>query len=184
MPRLVHVALSWTVIEWKPVDTWKKITLPALIAAGAKSALIDRSVYVIRLNGNFAIQYPKGESPTVYIGEGNFSSRITMHRKWAAELKELVGDFSFQVCLATPRVQNNDLTYKDCESVLLGRFGQRFKSAPLWNKQFEKRKFPHHTYSAKQLDYAICKRSGAKYEWAIRPMPSSSFWRSYGKTHV
>ena len=184
MPTPVHVALNWYVIDWDPLDTWQKTTLPALIAAGVNPKLIDRSVYVIRLNGNFAIHYPKGESPTVYIGEGKFSSRITMHRKWAKQLTELVGEFSFQICIATPQVQNNRLAHTDCEAVLLDRFGQKFKSAPLWNKQFEKRRFLHHEYSKQQLDYAICKRSGAKYKWAIRPMPSSVFWRSYGKTHV
>jgi hypothetical protein len=183
MPPPVHVALSWTVIDWHPDDTWKKTTLPALIAAGVDPNLIDRSVYVIRLNGNFCVHYPNGESPTVYVGEGRFGSRINSHRKWAAELKELIGTYSFQVCVATPRVKKNDRAYLDCEAVLLDRFGKKFQSAPLWNKQFESRKFPHHVYSDRQVDYALCKRSGAKYMWAIRPMPSSSFHRSYGKTH-
>jgi hypothetical protein len=183
MRNPVQVALGWTVIDWNPDDTWKKTTFPALQDAGISQNDIDRCVYVIRLNGDFCIQYPNGESPTVYIGEGNFGSRVTSHRKWAAELKELVGEYSFQVCVATPRVKNNDQTYKDCEAVLLDRFGVKFSSAPLWNKQFESRRFPHHVYSEKQVDYAISKRSGAKYKWAIQPMPSSPFHRSYGKTH-
>lgn len=183
MKPSIHVALSWTVIDWHPDDTWKKITLPSLAEAGADISNIDRSVYVVRLNGDYAIHYPNGESPVVYIGEGNFGSRINSHRKWAAELQELVGGYLFQVCLATPRVQKSEFAYRDCEAVLLDRFGEKFNSAPLWNKQFESRLFPHHVYSSRSLDYALCKRSGAKYKWAIRPMRSSSFFRSYGKTH-
>ena len=179
----VRVSLSWSVIDWHPEDTWKKVTLPALLEAGVKPHLIDRSVYVIRLNGDYAVDYPGGQSPAVYIGEGSFSRRINCHRKWAAELQELVGKYIFQVCIATPRVKNQEKTYRDCEAVLLDQFGKKFKSAPLWNKQFETRLFPHHVYAPRSLDYALCKRSGAKYKWAIRPMPSSVFYRSYGKTH-
>jgi hypothetical protein len=184
MAKPVNVALRWHVITWSPNETWKKQTLPALLAAGANPDQIDRSVYVIRLNGNFAVHYPNGQSPAVYVGEGNFGSRINSHRQWADELKEVVGDYSFQVCLATPRVQKNERTYLDCEAVLLERFGKHFHSAPLWNKQFEKRRFPHHIYSDRQVDYALCKRSGAKYKWAVLPMRSSPFYRSYGKTHL
>ena len=184
MRQTVHVALNWSAIDWHPDDTWKKATLPKLIAAGVNPKDIKRSVYVIRLNGDYAIQYPNGETPAVYVGEGNFSSRINSHRTWVTEIKELVGQFSFQVCIATPRVQKNENAYLDCEAVLLERFGAKFHSAPLWNKQFEKRKFPHHVYSQKQVDDALCKRSGAKYKWALMPMRSSPFYRSYGKTHL
>lgn len=183
MKRPVHVTLNWTVIDWHPEDTWVKRTLPALVNAGVDTDNIDRSVYVIRLNGDYAIDYPNGESPAVYIGEGNFGSRINSHRKWACELNELVGKSLFQVCVATPKVQNNLNAYRDCEAALLDRFGEKFQSAPLWNKQFESRLFPHHVYSRQSLDYAICKRSGAKYKWAVRPMRSSSSYQSYGKTH-
>ena len=184
MPKkAIHVALRWTVIDWSPADTWKKNTLPALIKAGADPKLIYQSVYVIRLNGNFCIQYPKNESPVVYIGEGRFGSRITKHRKWAAQLEDLVGSYSFQICLATPRVRANETAYRDCEAVLLARFKEKFKSTPLWNKQSERRQSTHLEYSDKQLDYALCKRSGAKYQWALRPMPSSPFHKSYGQTH-
>ena len=181
--RQVHVPLSWEVIDWHPSDNWTKVTYPRLVEAGIDIDRIKKCVYVIRLNGDYAIDYPDGESPVVYIGEGNFNSRIKLHRKWAANLKELVGEYLFQVCVATPRVQNCDKAYRDCEAVLLDRFSEKFGSAPLWNKQFESRLHDNHSYSVKSLDYALCKRSGAKYKWAIRPMRSSPFFRSYGKTH-
>lgn len=95
-----------------------------------------------------------------------------------------MGKFSFELCVATPRVRNNGEMYKDCEAVILHRFGQKFGTAPLWNKQFERRRFPHHVYSQEKIDYAIRKRNGAKYEWALRPMKASPFYESYARTHV
>ncbi len=184
MPGVVSVPLSWTCVDWHPDETWKKELLPRLIEHGANGHQLDRSVYVVRLAGNFAISYPKGESPAVYVGEGSFGSRIASHKKWARKLEELVGDFSFQVCVATPRVRRQENTYLDCEAVLLQRFGERFGTAPLWNKQFERRRFPHHQYSREKLDYVIGKRKGAKYHWALKPMRASSFYASYLKTHV
>ena len=184
MPANVNVPLAWTCVDWHPDETWTKVLLPRLVANGALKNRLDRSIYVIRLAGNFAISYPKGESPAVYVGEGGFGSRIASHKKWARPLQELVGEFRFQVCVATPRVKNQEATYLDCEAVLLQRFGVRFGSAPLWNKQFERRRFPHHQYSQEKLDYVIGKRSGAKYLWALKPMKSSPFHESYLKTHV
>ena len=184
MPVEIVVPLVWTCVAWHPTETWGKTLLPRLIAAGVASDLLDRSVYVIRLAGNFAIGYPEGESPTVYIGEGSFGSRIASHKKWARLLVELVGDFAFEVCVATPRVRNQGNTYLDCEAVLLHRFGERFGTAPLWNKQFERRRFHHHRYSPEKLDYVLGKRSGARYHWALKPMRSSPFYASYMKTHL
>lgn len=118
-----------------------KTLLPRLVTAGVPPDLLNRSVYVIRLAGNFAIGHSGGESPTVYIGEDSFGSRIASHKKWARLLVELVGNFAFEICIATLRVRNQGNTYLDCEAALLHRFGERFGTAPLWNKQFERRRF-------------------------------------------
>lgn len=179
---MVHVTLPWTRIDWLPNETWKKNTLPKLDQAGVKPADLKRSVYVIRLNGDYCVEYPGGESPTLYIGEGNFGQRITSHRTWISELKELVGDFSFQIRIVVPRVRNNKEAYLDCEAALLERFVELFGSAPLWNKQFETRRNGY-SYSQSQLDQAICKGSGAKYKWAIKPMKSSPFYSEFMRTH-
>lgn len=58
MPREVSVPLTWAVVSWKPSEAWKKDLLPRLVSAGANEARLDRSVYVVRLAGNFAISYP------------------------------------------------------------------------------------------------------------------------------
>lgn len=184
MAATVSVPLSWTTVEWHPDETWKRELLPRLVKAGADESRLDRSVYVVRLAGNFSINYPKADTPAVYVGEGSFGSRIQSHKKWARHLEELVGEFMFEVCVATPRVKNQPDTYLDCEAVLLHRFRDRFGSAPLWNKQIEMRRFPHHEYNAKKVDHAIGKRSGARYHWALKPLKSSPFYESYQRTHV
>lgn len=181
---MVQVALRWHRISWYPGESWTEKTRPKLEAKGVDLSKLPRSVYVVRLNGNFCIKYPNGESPTLYIGEGRFGQRITAHSAWVRELKELVGDFSFQVCLAFPRVTNNDQAYLDCEAVLIDRFAHHFGTAPLWNKQYEKRRFPHYEYNERQMDQALCKRSGAKYKWAVAPMKSSGFYENFVRTHL
>lgn len=184
MPTTVTVPLNWKVVKWNTAETWRKVLLPRIVDAGICESDLSRSVYVIRLAGKFAINYSKGTSPAVYVGEGNFGSRIQSHRSWAEGLKELVGEFSFELCLATPRVRKQEKTYRDCEAVLLHRFGERYGSAPLWNKQFERRRFPHHHYSQRKLDYALGQRSGARYQWALRPMRASKYYESYKKTQL
>jgi hypothetical protein len=182
MAKTVHIPLDWTTIAWMPDETWQKNVVPKLNSAGMNPRDISRSVYVIRLNGDFAVDYGKGESPAVYVGEGNFATRINSHKTWVNEIKELVGDFTFQVCIATPRVKNNAEAYLDTEAALLHRFGQLFGTAPLWNKQFETRRCEHYEYSERSLDFALRKRSGAKYKWAIRPMRACIFHEAYQKT--
>ena len=179
---MVSVPLDWKHIDWMPTETWRKVTLPKLAKVGLKESELNRSVYVIRLNGDFCVQYPTGQSPTLYIGEGRFNQRIGAHRQWVTELKELVGDLTFQVCIAVPRVRNSPNAYQDTEAAIIDRFGFHFGSAPMWNKQFERRR-NNYEYNARQIDRAICKRSGAKYKWAVAPMPSSGFYRNFLRTH-
>lgn len=175
---MVKVPLDWHRIDWMPDE---KI-VQKLKDVGLSSVDLKRAVYVIRLNGNFCIDYLTGQSPTIYIGEGNFNQRIKMHREWVKELTELVGEFSFQVCIAIPRVRKNRDAYRDCEAALLLRFCEIFGTAPLWNKQYEKRRNDYE-YNRRQMDQALCKRSGAKYKWAIKPMKSCIFYHSYNRTH-
>ena len=179
---MVNVPLSWKRIDWQPDETWKKDTLPKLLRVGLLPGHLARSVYVIRLDGDYCIEYPTGQSPTLYIGEGNFSQRISSHRPWVRELREFVGDFSFQVRIAIPRVRNNAEAYRDCEAAILHRFGNIFGSAPLWNKQFESRK-KSYLYNQSQIDQAICKGKGTRYKWSFKPMKSSPFYADFMRTH-
>lgn len=178
---MVYVDLNWQKIDWKPSDTWAKDTVPKLKECGLKLGELRRSVYVIRLNGNYCIHYPKGQSPAIYIGEGRFSQRIYSHRSWVKELEDLVRNFSFEIRVAVPRVRNSEDAYKDAEAALLIQFAAKFGSAPLWNKQFENRLFDHYEYRCNEMDSAICKGGGKKYKWEIKPMKASMFYKSYNQ---
>jgi hypothetical protein len=81
-----------------------------------------------------------------------------------------------------PRVRNSPDTYRDCEAALIYHFWEKFGSAPLWNKQYESRLFDYE-YNHRQMDQALCKRSGAKYRWAVAAMPSPDFYKNYVRTH-
>ncbi|MEI7990013.1 MAG: hypothetical protein WCI88_13330 [Chloroflexota bacterium] len=182
MSRNVAVGLEWVSIDWHPDHTWVKHTLERITDAGIDVDLIDRSVYVIRIKGKFCIAYENGESPTVYIGEGNFYQRITEHRKWARNLMDLVKETNFEVYLATPRVRNNLDVHRDCEAALLNRFKKKYGNLPLWNKQNESRLFDHHIYDEVVLDSALRIGKRIRYEWAVFPMRSSKFHHSYFRT--
>jgi hypothetical protein len=158
--------------------------LPKLHTVGIKDKQLKKSVYVIRLNGDFCINYPYLVSPVIYIGEGRFGRRINSHKKWIAELEDLVGDFSFEVRIAFPAVRGNGDAYLDCEAALLGRFGEKFWSAPLWNKQFETRRKPNYEYNRMQMDRMISVGSGVRYRWAVEPMRASPFYKHFVKTHL
>lgn len=177
---MVSVSLIWHRLDWRPKENPVAL-VDQLHALGVGREDLFRSVYVIRLNGNFCIQYPNGTSPTVYVGEGDFPVRIKKHAEWLKGLSdELMGD-SFQVCVALPRVRKNENAYMDTEAVLIQRFIQMFGIAPLWNKQKENRKFDHHEYVLREIDEALCKRSGSKYKWAVMPLKSSQFFSSFPK---
>lgn len=178
----VNISLDWASIEVNPTDTWEKVIVPRLAEVGVKPESLSRSVYVIRLNGNFCIEYPWGVSPVLYIGEGNFKQRVTSHRAWIGELEELVGQFSFEVRIATPRVKNNNIAYRDCEAYMIDRFGELFGSAPLRNAQFETRLCPHYVYNQAKVDKALQIGRGRRFQWAFKPMPASGFYKLYHKT--
>lgn len=175
----VNVPLDWHRIEWMPGDTWKRDILEKLTQTGIKQGQLHRCVYVIRLNGDFCIAYPGGDSPTIYIGEGRFGQRIAQHARWVAPIQNLVGDFSFQVCIAIPRVRSSEYAYRDTEAALLDYFGKKYGTTPLWNKQYETRTRPHYVYNERSIKEALNKRSGTRYLWAIRPMKSSPFHRCF-----
>jgi hypothetical protein len=108
-----------------------------LNAHGIKEGDLTRAVYIIRTCGNFAIDYPKKPSPTLYIGEGNFKQRLMQHKNWLSELRELVGSFPFEIALDIPRARNNVYLYKDMEADLLHEFKSIYGLAPFLNKQME-----------------------------------------------
>jgi hypothetical protein len=177
-----HLTLSWERVNWLPDEEWGNETLPKLINIGLSIQDIRRSVYVIRLNGNFCIEYPGGESPTVYIGEGNFKQRIDNYKWWLSGLQELVGHSMFEILIAVPRVRNNMKAHCLTEAALLEHFRERYKTFLLWNKQRETCK-EGYTFNKEFMDEAVCKGRGSRYKWAIKPIKNSLFYFDYINTH-
>ena len=99
---MANIQLRWSYLTWDVGNKWVKDIVPQLESYKITENQLIRAVYVIRTNGNFAINYPKKPSPTLYIGEGDFKQRITQHRNWLKKLRELVGEFPFEIAIAIP----------------------------------------------------------------------------------
>ena len=180
---MIQVAFEWKRIAWLPDETWGKQTLPKLLDAGLTRDNLKRSVYIIRLYGDYCIEYPGGCSPVLYIGEGRFGSRITRHRRWLKELRQLVGNLSFQLCITVPRFRDDPNVCKDCEAFALQRFKSKFGSAPLWNKQIENRLNEDYRYDRKNIDRIFSTGRRGKFKWSIKPMKTSQFYHNFTRTH-
>ena len=178
----VNVDIQWSWIEWDEGYTWQKDILPQLEDNYINENKLERCVYVIRANGLFAIKYPNGISPTLYIGEGNFRQRILQHRNWFQGLIDLVGYFPFLIGICIPRVRNNYDAYRDLEAALLIEFKKLYGCAPLKNRQIERRRY-HYNYKPNGvLREAIMIGRGVRYYWAIEPMRSNDFYHDYFRT--
>lgn len=181
--KTVEVNLEWCWIDWDPSDTWFKNVYPKLRQNGISENELLRSVYIIKANGVFAIEYPTGISPTLYIGEGSFKDRITQHKNWLYDLDDLVGDFAFKIGICIPRVKNNLNAYLDLEAALLIAFKEEYGSAPIRNDQMETRRHENYQYLPEdEFRSAFMIGKGVRYKWAIKPMPSSDFYDHYNKT--
>lgn len=179
---MTEVNIVWSWLDWKPGFTWKKNIVPQLSEQSFTENQLERCVYVIRANGLFAIQYPNGVSPTLYIGEGNFKDRIIQHKNWLGPLIDLVGTFAFQIGLCIPRVKNSYYAYQDFEAALLIEFKSIYGCAPLKNEQMENRRNNYIYVPNDDVRSAIMVGKGVRYHWAIQPLKSSSYYEPYWKT--
>lgn len=110
--------IAWHWIKLETTDTWS-VVLRKLKNSGIKERALSRCVYSIRISARFAIKYPGGVSPTLYVGEGRLRQRVDSHRKWLAEFEKVFGPLKLELAVATPRVQNNTLAYKETEAALI-----------------------------------------------------------------
>lgn len=179
---MANVHIEWDWLHWNCNQTWGKDVWPELQSRGVKLQDLERCVYVIRLNGLFAIQYPKGISPTVYIGEGNFEQRITQHKNWLLELADLQGDYEFLIAYCFPRARNASKVYSEFEAMLIHEFRDIYGSAPLRNKQMEFQKASHAFGPIDEIRSAIMIGRGMRFHWSVQPMKSSPMYDVYQRT--
>ncbi len=173
--------LKWHWIKLDTADTWS-VVLKKLENRGINSEHLSRCVYSIRLAAKFGIKYPNGVSPTLYVGEGRLRQRVDSHRKWLKEMEKTFGPMSLQLAVATPRVRNNVVAYKEAEAALIQRFLEKYHSAPLKNSNIEYPRFGH-SFTKKSLNEALTPGSGTRYHWAVEPTHINKFYSVFHKTH-
>lgn len=171
--------VEWDWIDLSIGDKWSE-SRRKLIEAEAPIDDLSRSVYVIRIAERYAIKYPDGPSPTIYIGRGNLPGRRAAHMKWLSRLKNEFPDLTFELGVNKLRVRNNPMAYKDLEAALLLSFSDKFGSLPLKNRRSEKRQ-SNYPFRQRDLGIGINPGSGGHYLWSIVPMRRSSFYKDYLK---
>lgn len=178
----MDVKISWNWLEWNEGYKWKKDIIPQLNDYGIPEHELNRCVYVVRSNSSFTIRYPKKNSPTLYIGQGNFKDRLTQHRNWLKELIELVGEFPFLIAVCIPRVRNNTSAYRDLEAALIIEFKSEYGYLPLMNKRMQNRLCDYKYVPEQEFRSVLLIGKGVRYDWALEPMPSNRFYDAYYKT--
>lgn len=71
----------------------------------------------------------------------------------------------------------------DFEAYLLLDFQRQYGCAPIKNSQIENRRFDYTYMPSDQIRAAYMIGKGMRYEWSIKPMPSSPAYDDYWKTH-
>ena len=179
---MANIKIEWKYIEWDIDSNWREDIIPQLNELKLTEEQLERAVYVIRCAGKFAIEYPYKSSMALYIGEGNFKQRIIQHKNWLKDIRDVFGDFPFEIALAIPRAKNNTYVYKDVEADLLYEFKEIHGAAPFLNKQMEYSKIEHYYDSYEEFIKPLQIGRGKKIPWAIKPMPSNKHWHNYWKT--
>ncbi len=173
--------LKWHWINFDTDDTWS-VVLRKLKNAGLREVDLSRSVYAIRLKADFGIRYPKGVSPTLYVGEGRLRQRVDAHRKWLREMEKTFGELSLQLAVSTPRVQNNSVAYREVEAALIQFFLSKYGSAPFKNSNKEYQKYGH-VFLKSSLAEPLTPGSGTRYHWAVEPTHINKFYDVFVRTH-
>lgn len=181
---MVKVEIGWNWIEWNNGDTWAKNVFPRLCELGMSEEMLERCVYIIRVNGIFAVDYPKGVSSTIYVGQGNFKNRMTQHKNWLSGLSQLVKEFSFKIGVCIPRVRNSYYAYQDLEAVVIQEFKDIYGCAPLKNGKLESSFCDYEYVPQGVIRRAIMGGHGKRPSWAIRPTRHNEFYDRYYKTYV
>ena len=181
---MAKVSLDWYWNRFSVDDDLKTIMQRTTenIARGCyKPESLARSVYVIRLAGPFLISYPKGPSPVIYIGKGQFRNRISAHRTWIRDFFDHLKHAQFEIRYCIPRVKNNLGIEKEVEAYLIHRFIERYGMLPINNKVLSNTNVYHQFIPANSLDKAISIGSGNKPHWEVCPLRSNPWFKKYSQ---
>ena len=145
---------------------------------------LKRSVYIIRMTGQFLVAYGKLNSPVLYIGRGTTSSRVASHlRNWLYQAHTFGNDIGVEIRIVIPRRKKRPDFYKNVEADLLYEFKKKHNALPFFNGRSE------HKYAQKIRAYsktnttllsrAIGVGAGKRPQWAIRPTKANANFATY-----
>ena len=147
---------------------------------GDKLKTISHGVYVIRLASGMSVEYSKGHSPVLYIGQGAVESRLKAHYHFKLfDFMRSLGsvNFDFYVCEPWKKYHRDGDYHQQVEYDLISDFATTYggiedSGFPLMNKIKGSNKDIEatETWWRKPL-----KRSGSKINWILRPGPNSEF---------
>lgn len=177
---IVNLAWSKITIEAAKVRGWKDLKR-SVGAEKLAPLLSDHAVYVIRIMRPFSFLYQtdehEGHSPVVYIGKGQFQQRITNHLKsWIPHLGKSIPGLQVEILFCEPRKRRLGTICEHVEADLLKEFYDYFGTLPLRNRRTEPLRGVHE-YDRSQINAAIMPGRGKGFHWAIKPLPSSYFYR-------
>lgn len=173
------VRVDWKWLQWREGFSWNADLRPQLESHDWTENDLRTCVYVIVADGKFAIDYPNGVSPTLYIGSGNLKQRLMQHRIWLSEITALVHDYRFSVAVCEPKLKGGQPIHKEMEAALLQKFEELYGCIPIRN---QRRETPLEDFN--YVPVGIFKKplvigKGYRYHWAVRPLKSNPYYRSF-----
>lgn len=187
------IDLKWLeTIELKPdrtlteaalIKTLRRELTEALEEQGYGAADLKRSVYVIRMRGDFVVGYPRGRSPVLYVGRGSALGRLSSHlRNWLHEVRKLSDNVSIEIRVCRARRRNVDEMFKYVEADLIASFAKRYGIIPFFNARRERSYEDGVNYTVsdeKTMSAALNVGKGKRPQWAIAPAPANKNYDVY-----
>jgi hypothetical protein len=178
---MANVKLEWDSVKFVASDVTGWISFRKCVGLNQNSKLLSsKAVYVIRVKRPLAFDYRGKISPVAYIGRGHAKQRITSHLKsWISEISKRIHDVKIEIFFCEPKIQRLGKICDHVEADLLNTFNDEFGMMPLRNRNLPK-KIGNHKYVKSELKILRCGQ-GRGFHWAIKPLPSSPFFRRGAK---
>ncbi|MGQ3354434.1 MAG: hypothetical protein ACT6XY_03830 [Phreatobacter sp.] len=174
---MASVRLRWESIEFQAAEISGWVALRKSVDAGKMAKLTsNQAVYVIRVMRPYSFSYGNEHSPVAYIGKGKAQARITSHLKsWIPKLSNKIQGLRIKIYFCEPRVRRSGAICEQVEADLIQFFVEDFGHRPIRNL-VSPSGYGLHEYQESEL-HVIRPGKGVGYHWAIRPLPSSHFYK-------
>lgn len=145
----------------------------------------NKCVYIVRLAGDFSVQYPRDFSPVIYIGEGEAHSRLRSHASnWLVDLACAIQGIGVDIRVAEVARKNSMNFYQYVEADILDKFQRVYGALPWFNKQCETSKIGYYPWdegATQDLNKNLGIGSGNKFIWAIQPTKNNRYINEFNK---